>query len=71
MVDLDAVGSTNRFPLNSAGSIASGALTYPQMVEAFKGNKLRMQEIEIEKMQHLTSSLFYIPVNLTVQAILP
>ena len=71
MVDLDAVGSSNRFPLNPAGSIASGALTYPQMIEAFKGNKVRMIDVEIEKMSRITPSLFHLPVSMTTEAILP
>lgn len=71
MADLDAIGVAKLFPLNPNGSIASGALTYPQMIEAFKGNKLRMIDTEIQKMTRITPTLFHIPVSVNTEAILP
>lgn len=68
--DVNLVSANNRSPLDYRGSIASGALTYPQMVNAFPGRKMWFTNMSTPEGQ-LINNLYYIPVSCTVQTIIP
>jgi hypothetical protein len=70
-IDLDTVAAHNAFPLTAGGAIASGALTYPQMVEAYKWNQIRFKEFEIQKTNRLNPRLYHTTISILLETVLP
>lgn len=70
-VDLDSVAANKRFPLLPNGMIASGALTYPQIVETYKWNQMRLYEMEIQKTTRLNPRLYHTTISILIETVLP
>ena len=71
-LNLNGIAAQNRFPLTDKGSVASGALTYPQMVDNtdFRLRKLTFLESEIQPGNFINKNIYHIPVRLTTEVIL-
>lgn len=75
LFDVDDVSQQNRWPLTFDGAIASGALTYPQMVQVksaggFRWRKLWFAEARIEETQRLHSNLYRNTVRMKTRVVL-
>ena len=81
LFDTNLVARANRYPLNSYGSISSGALTYPQMVESsgnggFRftdncaGGILHIKDAEARAGEWLNNKLYYSIVKYQTEVIL-
>lgn len=75
MFDVDRLGTEGRFPLDINGSIASGALTYPDLVTlqeygGFRYNQLRFEETEGQPINSLAGS-YHGVVRITTSVLVP
>lgn len=68
--DVNEISERNLSPLNYRGSIASGALTYPQMVDAYPGKKISIIETNSSDGQWL-NNIYYIPVSCKAEVSVP
>lgn len=68
--NVNSVSQGNRSPLDYRGSIASGALTHPQMVDAFNYRKISIIDMNSQEGQWL-NNVFYIPVSFNAEVRLP
>jgi len=81
MFDSNRMATENRFPLDVYGSIASGAMTYPQLV-AYSGNggylqldgilagKVSLDDVQVQELYPLTSNVIQKVVTFTTTAVL-
>lgn len=69
MFDVNEVSRLNRAPLTYLGSIASGALTHPQMVSNFEWKKLFIEEMTSQEGTWL-NSIYYVPISFKAEVIL-
>lgn len=71
-LNLNGIASQGRFPLTDKGSVASGALTYPQLVDntSFRLRKMTFLDSEIQTGRFINKNLYHIPVRLTTEVIL-
>lgn len=68
MFDVNEVSQNNRAPLTYLGSIASGALTFPQLVEQYEWKKLYIEDtIGLEGTW--LSNVYYAPVEFKAEVI--
>ena len=64
------VSQNNRSPLDYRGSIASGALTHPQMVDAYPYRKISFINMRPAEGQWL-NAVYYVPVSCTAEVVIP
>lgn len=74
-IDFNKLALDNRFPLKYDGSIASGALTYPQMVQlqedgGYRWRKMYIMDSEITNRQRLSEKIYISTVTLDVEVLL-
>lgn len=67
--DVNQISNNNLSPLNYRGSIASGALTHPQMVDRFTWRKLGITKVTPQEGAWL-DSIYYVPVSFRAEVIL-
>lgn len=70
LYDLDTVGRNSIFPLNENGSLASGAMTYPQIISQYALYKMTFLDNEIQKLNQLGPYLFHTPVSFNAEVVL-
>lgn len=64
--NVNSISQNNLSPLNYKGSIASGALTHPQMVNAYPNRKIYLTNFQSPEGQWI-NNLYYVPVEFTTQ----
>jgi hypothetical protein len=69
MYDVDAVARNRNFPLTAAGTIASGALTYPQLIETYKYSKVLFSNTEMTGGGWLTKDVHHNTVMVETRVI--
>lgn len=70
-IDTNKLATDNKFPLNYNGSIASGAMTYPQMISGdYRWKQMYIIGAEITNSQRLTPKLHISTVNLEIDVVL-
>ena len=69
MFDVNEVSRLNRAPLTYLGSIASGALTHPQMVQNFEWKKLFIENMTSQEGTWL-DTVYHVPVSFKAEVIL-
>ena len=67
--DLDDISTNNVFPLNYNGVPISGALTYPNLVKAFPGSRIRITNTSFDSIYSLDPSLHVGSVKVTTESI--
>ncbi len=67
--DVNQISKYNLAPLNSKGSIATGALNHEQMVNTYKWKKLVIKDMQPVEGQWL-DTVYYIPVKFRAEVIL-
>lgn len=75
MFDIDRLGYENRYPLDMYGSIASGAMTYPDMVRlqeygGFRNNKLTFDDAEAQPINSL-AGCYHSVVRINTSVLVP
>lgn len=75
MFDMDRLGQENRFPLDIYGSIASGALTYPDLVKleedgGFRYNHMTFDSTEGQSINSL-AGVFHSVVRINTSVLVP
>jgi hypothetical protein len=70
LVNPDNLASSNKFPLNAAGSINAGALSYPDMISQFMYNRMRFIDAESQQIGIINPSFFHLPVKMTIEVVL-
>lgn len=76
LYDTNLVGEANRFPLTFLGTVASGALTYPDMLNNYlydngvQHGKVSFINTKTQAGQKLTDNLTYRVVTMTAEAVL-
>ncbi len=68
--DVNQISQNNRSPLDYRGSVASGALTHPQMVSNYPWLKMSLINMNSTEGQWI-NNLYYTPVSCTVEVVLP
>jgi hypothetical protein len=68
--NVNSISQNNLSPLNYRGSIASGALTHPQMTAAYPYRKITMYDFGAPTGQWL-NSVYYVPVQCRTEVQLP
>lgn len=69
MFDLDALSNAEAFPLDYRGVPVSGALRYPELVEAYKGRILRFKDCTIDSIYSLGPNVHVGTVKITTEII--
>lgn len=75
-IDTNKLATDNKFPLTSLGSIASGAMTYPQMVETsnenggYRWGQMYIMNSDITGSQRLSEKLFLSTVRMEIEVVL-
>jgi len=67
--DVNQISNNNLSPLNYQGSIASGAMTHPQMVERYTWRKLGLTDMRPQEGSWL-NTIYYVPVSFKAEVIL-
>lgn len=70
LYDIDRIVEDNKYPLDINGSIASGALTYPQLIDQYMLYKLTFLDNQIQKLYPLGPNLYHVPVRFEAETIL-
>lgn len=75
LYDVGRVVSSGRYPLTFTGSIASGALTFPDLVRlneegGFRWRKLRFSEANKQRGITINQNLYHRPVRMTTEVVL-
>lgn len=73
--NVNTIADENRFPLDYRGSIASGALTFPQLVVAtedggYRWRKIRMFDSNKQKMESINQDFYIRPINMTTEVVM-
>jgi hypothetical protein len=70
LYDINKIADANAFPLNDNGSIASGAMTYPQLIDNFAWNKFFFSNVNS---QEITTQLplFRATIRATIETYIP
>jgi hypothetical protein len=70
-IDTNKLATDNKFPLTYSGTIASGAMTYPQMTSGeYRWKQMYITEAEITNSQRLSTRLHISTVRLEVDVVL-
>lgn len=69
MYDLDSIFNSNAFPLDYRGVPVSGALRYPDLVDTYRGRKLRIVNCSLDSIYSLTSQIHVGTVKITTEMI--
>ena len=69
LFDSNRINSDSKFPIDYRGTPVSGALRYPDLVEAYYGGKLRITKSTVQQMQMIDSNIFGGVVRMTADLI--
>lgn len=58
LFDKNAISSANAWPLNEHGSLASGALCYPDLLDFYKGGDALFADVTSQETGNLTPGFF-------------
>lgn len=67
--DLDDISLNDSFPLNYNGVPVSGALTYPNLVKSFPGNRIRITNTAFDSIYSLDAGLHIGSVKITTESV--
>lgn len=67
--DLDDISTNDSFPLDYRGVPVSGALTYPDLVKSFPGNRIRIINTSFDSIYSLDANLHIGSVKITTESV--
>jgi hypothetical protein len=69
MFDSNKIADSGAFPINSLGYPVSGALRYPELVEAYKCESFLMKDVNVQAIDMINSNLHSGVVRITTELI--